>query len=280
MRKRACAALAIALIVLPAVDAGCSSRGNPWTVVTVREPRSGEIPFEDASRYLWPSEDANNVPGPDSLIAHVRTDEQHHAYIEIENLRTGKTVLLLKANACLPKWSPNGKYISCSVWKSHRQMSVLTVVDVATRTILLEPEVNIMGVEMKWSPDSHTLVADGPVYARPYAMLYTVSIPDGRVMVLDTTHALSSHEYSWSPDARWVAFTRPTKLDSDENPVAVDLWIADARTGKAWRSLDTPDWLESNPLWITNRTIQVDRVHWDGNQRGAEQRVVIELSRE
>ena len=152
MNTRVCAAPVTALIVLLAAEACFSAPPNPWTVVSIRELRTGEVPFEEASRYLWPSTDANNVPGPDSLVAHVRTDEKHHAYIELEDLRTGGVLPLLKANACLPQWSPDGKYIACSVWKSPRQLGQLTVVDVATRTVILDPGVD--GITTKWSPDS------------------------------------------------------------------------------------------------------------------------------
>ena len=59
MIRRAYVAPVAALIVLLAVDAGCVSQANPLTVVSVRERRGGEVPFEEAGRYLWPSADAN-----------------------------------------------------------------------------------------------------------------------------------------------------------------------------------------------------------------------------
>ena len=110
-------------------------------------------------------------------------------------------------------------------------------------------------------------------------MLYTISVPDGRVMVLDTIDVSADYEFSWSPDGRWIAFSRPTKVDYEDQTLAADLWIADAKTGTTWLVLETPDWVESNPLWITDRTIQVDRVHWDRTEAGVEQSVVIELSK-
>lgn len=276
MKRYAYSAPVTILFALLAADVAGSAPANPWTVVSVRECKAEEIPFEEARRNIWPFLDANNVAGPDSLMAHVRTNEKHHAYIELEDLRTGKASLLLDANACLPHWSPDGKYIGCVVWKSHRQYSQLTVVDVAARTVLIDPGMSVDA--MRWSADSRTLVAGGRVYASPYAILYTVSVPDGKVTVLDTIDAGGGHEFSYSPDGRWIAFTRPTELDSDENPVASDLWIADAESRTSWLVLETPDWIESNPLWITTRTIQLDRVHWDGAERGVEQRVVIELA--
>ena len=284
MSKTVCAIVALGAVLVAGVGCAQTSnppRTNPWTVVSVRERQPGEVSFEETSRYLWPSPDANNVPGPDSLVARVRTDEEYHPYLWLEDLRTGKTVRVLDAWASAPHWSPNGKYIGCVVWKSPGRPHELTVVDVATRTVLLDPDVRASGTTMKWSPDSRTLAAAGVIYGRPRSMLYTVSVPEGRLTGLDTLDVLAAYEFSWSPDGRWIAFSRPTLLDHlGEDPIAADLWIAEAESGETWLVLETPDWVESNPLWITNRSIQIDRFRLDGDERGVEQRVVVELSRE
>ena len=270
-----------ALLLLLSALPGCSQPSDPWSVVSVRERLSGEVPFEESSRYLWPSPDANNVPGPDSLVVRVITNEEHHPYVWLEDLRTGKSSLLLDAWASLPHWSPDGKYITCVVWKSRGRPHELTVVDVATRTLLLDPEVGSSVSDIKWAPDSRTIAADGVIYGRPKSMLYTVTVPEGKVTVLDSLDVLAHYEVSWSPNGRWIAFSRPTVLDHlGEDPVAADLWVADPETGKIWPILETPDWVESNPLWITDNTILIERVHWDGIHLGIEQQMVVELSRE
>jgi WD40-like Beta Propeller Repeat len=270
-----------ATFALLALACGTPGRGCPsaalWTVVRVREPRPSDVPFEDATRYLWPSDDANNVPGPDSLVAHVRSDAAHRTYLELEDRRSGQAVRLDDGGS-LPRWSPNGKYVSSVVWKSPRQPHELTVIDVATRRIVVDPDVQASGTEVKWSPDSRTLAAAGVIYGEPRGILYTVSIPEGRVRVIDSLAVLSDYEFSWSPDGRWISFSRPTELDPvSEEPIAADLWIADAATGETWPVLKTPEWVESNPLWITNRAIQVDRARRDGNETGVRQRVVVEF---
>ena len=276
MVKRAHAIVASIILLFPLYS--CSRPSNPWTVVAVRERRPGEVPFEEASRYLWPSPDANNVPGPDSLVARVRTDENYHPFIEISSLRTGLTIGVI-ARAFLPHWSPNGVYLACEVWKSPEQRSELTVVDAATGKMFLDPEVQASAVDIKWSPDSRMIVADGVIYGGPQSILYAVSVPKGRVTVLDTLNVLAHYECSWSPEGRWIAFSRPTKLDHlGESTIAADIWIADSRSGRTWPLLETPDWVETNPLWITNRTIQFDRTRCEGDEPGIEQRVVIELS--
>lgn len=275
----------VALIVMLAADAGCaqpsnSPPSNPWTVAAIRERRPGEVPFEESSRYLWPSPDKNVVPGPDSLVARARTDNDLHSYIEIENLVTGESYRLFDANAFLPHWSPDGRYISCAVWKSPGQRSELTVVEVATRTVVLDPPLRASAHQMKWSPDSSTLVADGIMYGRPRTLLYTVTVPAGVTTVIDTMGVLSDYGFSWSPNGRWIAFSRPSALDPiGEDPIASDIWIADAKTGQKWPLVVSSDLVESNPLWITNETLQIDRASVEDGKVGAEQRVVVELSR-
>jgi dipeptidyl aminopeptidase/acylaminoacyl peptidase len=243
----------------------------------VRERRPGEVPFEETSRYLWESPDGNNVPGPDSLLARVRIDAQLHPHVEIEDLKTKRIIPLLEAS--LPQWSPDGAYLSCIVWKSPGQPHELAVVDVTTRTIVLDPEIRASAGRMKWAPDGGAIAVAGVIYGRPRTMLYVVSVPDGATTPLDTLSVLGDYEFSWSPDGRWIAFSHATKLDHhQEYAVAADLWIADARSGKKWPILETPEWVELNPLWITNQSIQVDRARSDGTQLGTQQRVVVELS--
>ena len=120
------------LIVVLSALASCSQPSNPWTVVSVRERHPGEVPFEKATRYLWPSPDANNVPGPDSLVARIRTNEEYHPFLWLEDLRTGETVRVLDDWTSAPRWSPDGKYIGCVVWKSVGRPHELIVVVVAT----------------------------------------------------------------------------------------------------------------------------------------------------
>jgi hypothetical protein len=259
MHKLGAVALAAVVIVLLVASASCSSGGNPWTAVTVRERRSGEIPFEESSGYLRPSSNRNYVPGPDSLVARVDTDTKGHPHILIERDGTGQADTLFGGWASLPQWSPDGRFISCVAWKSRFNPYQLTVVDVATKSVVLESSVKANGTESKWSPDSRTIVAAGVSRGSSWVVLYTVGIPSGKTAVLDSVNVLVAHDMSWSPDSRWVAFSRPTKLDRFENVEASDLWIADVLRGKAWPLLETSDWIESNPRWITNRSIQVDR---------------------
>jgi Tol biopolymer transport system component len=249
-------------------------------VIKVREPRPGDVPFENASNYLRLSEDANNVPGPDSQVAHVRSDDPHHSYIEVENLETRKSIRLHSGYSFLPQWSPDGKYIACVVWKSRNRPGELAVASADNGEVLLDPRARASVATMKWSPDGHRIAVEGPIHLRPHEMLFTVSFPEGKTTILDSLDVLVDYEFSWSPDGQWIAFSRPTKLDHlGEVTLAADLWIADVTTGRAWPLIETPEWVESNPLWVSNSVIQMDRSRRDGEEVGTKQRLIIQLSR-
>lgn len=265
--------------LLSATKCGASrnrSSANPWQVVALREPWANDIPFETRTDYLRSSSDRNNMPGPDSLVARVAIVARR-GYVEILNTRTGKSRRLLETPAFLPQWSPDGSLISCGARTPETHAGKLTVVDVTTSKVVLESEL-AQASESKWSPDSHVIAASGITNKGNAALLYTITVPDARLTVIDSLKVLTTHEFSWSPDGRWIAFSRPTRLDHLEDVIAADLWIADAATGDSWCLLNGSEWAVSDPLWITNRSIQITRVRWHDEGDNEEQRLVVELS--
>lgn len=283
MRWSSLCAPALACGALLAADVPRSAQSNPptpspWTVTLVRERRADETPLEESNPYLKESP-GNYAPGPDSLVARVSII-QRRGHIEILDLRTGKAERLLEATAALPMWSPDGRYISCVSWKSTRQPHELMIVNVASKKVLIDPHVRASGTKAKWSPDSRKIVASGVINATPRSMLYSVSVPDGRVSVLDSLQVLMDYDFSWSPDGRFLAFNRPTALDEmGEYTIAADLWIADVDSGKSWPLIEAKNWVETNPLWLTDHSILVHRSARTGTELGPEQVVVVEIAR-
>jgi hypothetical protein len=268
-----CAVLAGAMAIAP----GAESVGmNPWSVVAVREPRAGEVPFEETSGYLYPSMDANNPSGPDSLEAHMRI-EGRRGHVEIQDFRAGMSGVFRIENACLPEWSPNGKYLTCSIWTPERRMGTLSVFDIDTRRVIAEARL-ASGNNAKWSPDSRMVLVDGVSYGGDgKILLYRMTVPEGDIAVIDTLGVPTNYEFSWSPDSRWIAFSRPTRMIHEGDATASDLWIADAERGDAWPLRITPDRVQSDPLWISNQLIQVREVVWDEEHQTTERLVVIEV---
>jgi Tol biopolymer transport system component len=132
--------------------------------------------------------------------------------------------------------------------------------------------------EKKWSPDGGTLLVSGIKYSVGHAVLYALTIPDLTAHTLDSTTVVASYYYSWSPDACWVAYTRPTAVHPIAgDTIAADVWIASPATGEQWRLLETPEWIDSEPLWITNRSILIERTYWNGMNFGIVEHKVLDL---
>jgi hypothetical protein len=161
-------------------------------------------------------------------------------------------------------------------WQSTREPHQLTVVEVATKA-LVDIDIRASGTDARWSPDSRMLASSGMSYTNPRCLLYVVSIPSGSVVVMDSLDVFADQEFSWSPDGKWIAFSRPTRVHHVGDATAADLWIGDVATGESWRILEAPDCVESNPLWITNRSIQIERVYWTDEGPNDEQRLVVDL---
>jgi len=158
-------------------------------------------------------------------------------------------------------------------------MGKLTVIDVASRKEIADVKIAV-GNDSKWSPDSRMIAADGTSYIHSKTVLYVLSIASNAVTVIDSLDVIGSYEFSWSPDSRWIAFSRPTKTDHWEEPMEADLWIADASTGDAWRILQDSGWVMRNPLWVTNESIEVERSRYagEGEDPKEHRRVVVDLA--
>lgn len=255
----------------------------PWKLDAVRAPKSEEVSFEEATHYLRPGEweERNKVFGPGSLVAYVRADARHRAYLEIEDWKAGNDSVFVYPDAGLPAWSPDGRYLSVNVWTPATRTGKLVILDVSKWRIVVDIDLTSAS-NSKWSPDSRCIAVAGASYAGDDIVLYSVNVPDGNVSVIDTTRVFGDIEFSWSPDSRWIAYAKPTKVHHVGDTLISDLWIAEAATSAAWCLLKGTDHNQSNPLWITDRTLQVDRVWWDededANWTNREQRVVVELS--
>jgi Tol biopolymer transport system component len=271
-----CAALA----VFSSVDAA----ENPWKVVAVREPKHHEITFEEKTHYLRPGqwEERNTVAGPGHLVAYVRTDRHHHPYLQIEDRQSGEDSVFVYPSVSLPCWSPDGSYLSVSLWTPQTRMGKLVVFDVATWKTVIDVDL-ASAASAKWSPDSRRIASDGVSYKTGQIVFFEVSVPGGAVSVLDSTNVMGDAEFSWSPDSRWIVYSKPTKVHHVGDTIVSDLCVADAATGDVWSLVKGTDHNQSSPLWITDNTIQVDRIWWDedddANWTNREQRVVLVLKR-
>lgn len=269
-------ALAVAVITA-ALASACIAGATPcrWRVTAIRPPRPGEAPFTERDRLLRDPASANDAPGPGRTRAVVRSDSLHHPHIYLEDASTGDVRELLRGSA--PRWSPDGKRIACTIWKSRTRPWNLLIVDVATGQ-QTEPDSMLSPTEYRWSPDGHCLAVSGQLYDRGKAALAWIDLERHRSVVVDTLPVLSDYDFSWSADSRWLAYSRPTRLLPEEDVCEADLWIASEGGAVKCCVLETPNQVERQPKWIGLRTIQIAAQSWNGARLGEPITEVLELA--
>jgi Tol biopolymer transport system component len=128
-----------------------------------------------------------------------------------------------------PAWSPNGRELvvvkNCEVEHSLDFCTRLVVVDAATGARLRVPIRNQVVQGPDWAPDGRRIVYLGTgtrTYngRQPYQVW--VMPGDGRKRRQLTRDKQGVTEVVWSPDGRWIAFTRVTKSTTE---YLRDLWL-------------------------------------------------------
>src|SRR5262249_43315930 len=121
-----------------------------------------------------------------------------------------------------------------------------------------------------WSPDSKRVAVGGVWYERNKTVLYSVSITDGAVALIDSAAVMGDFEFSWSPDSHWIAYSRPTRLTPMDDTMESDLCVADAVTGESWCLIKAADSAQSNPSWLDDHSVLVDREWWRAGRSEAD----------
>jgi len=125
-------------------------------------------------------------------------------------------------------WSPDSKKIA---FISDRSGNFdLYVIDVDTKQVQVLSNDPSDEISPKWSPDGKSLAF---LRSGPQAGLYVVpvdgSAPPKRIAESQGNNlfGIGISNYSWSPDSRWIAFTRRDHLETG------DIWIVPSAGGKA-----------------------------------------------
>lgn len=138
------------------------------------------------------------------------------------------------------EWSPDGKYISFISDRTGEDEIYIQVQDGSKPAVQLTTNSDTYKYNPVWSPDSKKLMWSDKMNRLNY-----IDIATKEVKVVATTKAWEIHDYSWSPDSRWIAYTMP-----HENTVSV-IYIYDTQTGSSHQVTD--NWYEaSSPVFDTN----------------------------
>lgn len=236
------------------VDEPCA-----WRVVSSRPAADTDTAFVDRSPMLAEPKDPTNAPGPGSLrLLSVKTP-QHTRDVYLLDQRTGDSTLVAK-HGTMPRFSPDGRYVAYSLWKSIDRPWNLVIYDRRSGR-RIEPALRgCVAYYWRWSPDGRWLAVQDNPCKRGRCRLCLVSVPSGTVHCIDSLDVFADYEFGWSPNSKNLAVVRPERVDPhSEEPTVADLWIF-SDLGRARCVLEaTPEYVEREPMWVSNSTLLVER---------------------
>ena len=250
-----------------------------WRVGSSRPPGRGDVPFDERVPGMREPANWNSVPGPGSLSAVVRSLRSHHPSVLVEDAATGASRLLLKPWASQPLWSPDGRWIACNVFGSPEAPYNLALVEVPSGRVHL-PDLDAQIAEYRWSPDSRHLALEVTSAQGGLTVLGIYSLATGAFTPLDTLALLAEYQFSWSPDARTLAVSKPTWTDREheDEVTQADIWLIDI-SGARCRLVEGKDFIAGQPRWIDSTHVCYEKEVWKPVDSEVTERVVVTLAR-
>ncbi len=245
-----------------------------WRIASSRPASATDTALVDRFPLLAEPEDPNFPPGPGSLrLLRLRTAPRKYGIFLYDTL-SGDTTLLTQFGS-QPRFSPDGRYISYTSGESTDEPWVVLILDRKTGKTIEPALGGCVTSYQRWSPDSRWIAVQSTICKTPITRLMLVSLPSGKTYTVDTLAVFGQYEFSWSPQSTALAVIRPEAVDRHtEATTAADLWIVSIPGGARCRLSLTPTVVESEPEWVTDRTILVS--HSSGSGDGP--RFLVELS--
>jgi len=185
-------------------------RPCPWVVRGTRPATPKELAFQDPNPLLRKPENPNYAPGPEGAAAVVETDREHFRHLFLEDPLTGSSTEL--AFGSEPRWSPDGKWIAFTGWKSAERPSMFCLVDPATGKIS-EPEEGVAAEEYAWSPDGLLIAVAGRRWSDDEPTDIWLVELDGGVCRLTETPAVDEGAPRWLDDRRILYSAKRDRTD-------------------------------------------------------------------
>lgn len=147
--------------------------------------------------------------------------DKHHIYIK--PVGDGDPVRLTASpqDDILPAWSPDGQWMAFCRTMSRTE----TAIHIVPSAGGVERKVALGGPGVSWSPDGKWLALANLPLPKGSGGLYVLSVKTGQRRELTVPHNATDAYPVYSPDGRWIAFTR---LRSDR-----DVFIVPAQGGPA-----------------------------------------------
>jgi len=103
-----------------------------------------------------------------------------------------------------PAWSPDGKWIAYLSDQSGEYELWVVASDGATPPRQVTTGGNTFRFAPRWSPDSKKLA-----FADKTFTVWWCDVASGKLTRVDKSDVWEIHDYVWSPDSRWLAFSKP-----------------------------------------------------------------------
>lgn len=126
-------------------------------------------------------------------------------------------------------WSPDGAYIAFVSDKTGEDEIYIQKQDGSSPAEQLTDKADTYKYDLSWSPDGKKIL-----WADKLLRLQFVDISTKKVTLVDKATSWEFSEYSWSPDSKWIVYTRPNRrttsriylynLASAKNTAVTDTW--------------------------------------------------------
>ncbi len=135
------------------------------------------------------------------------------------------------------EWSPNGKYISFISDRTGEDEIYIQNQNGLEPAIQLTTNSSTYKYNPIWSPDSKKLL-----WSDKMGDLNYIDIETKKIAKAGESESWEIRDYSWSPDSRWIAYTKPQSFTVNR------IFIFDTQTGNAnpvtdsWYNASDPSW--------------------------------------
>ena len=102
------------------------------------------------------------------------------------------------------KWSPNGKWVAYISDASGEDEIYIVPQDGSGLARQITKNADTYKYAIEWSPDSKKIL-----WGDKRLRLQFVRVRSGQITEVDKSDKWEFRDYSWSPDSRWIAYTRP-----------------------------------------------------------------------
>jgi tricorn protease len=103
-------------------------------------------------------------------------------------------------------WSPDGKWIAYLSDRTGEDELYIVPQDGKGKEVRLTTDGHCFRFPPVWSPDSKKLL-----FADKDLKLYYLDVESRKITEIDSTKNGEIHDYSWSPESKWIAYAKPAK---------------------------------------------------------------------